>query len=142
MHDGEYSLSVSANPQGLAALRQWLEQSMSALCVTPDHSTDLLVAVNEVATNIVVHGYQGRPGTILARLRAVAGSLEVSLRDQAPPFDPTLVPSPPTDLPPPLCPPGGMGLHLARHFTHELRYRLTPDGANELTLVKHGMTAR
>ena len=50
---------------------------------------DLILAVNEVATNIVVHGYRGQPGAIEIELRRQGDAIEIRLRDQAPLFDPT-----------------------------------------------------
>ncbi|NTU80135.1 MAG: ATP-binding protein [Chloroflexales bacterium] len=138
MSDGERTLLIVADPAGLAALRTFLEAAVSELGAAPAVVVDLLVAVNEAATNIMVHGYCGRPGPIEARVRRSGAALEVRLRDRAPLFDPTTVPPPRADLHPVLRPPGGMGVQMARHFTDELRYRVTPDGENELTLVKAG----
>ena len=40
---------------------------------------------------------------------------------------------------PPLAqrPLGGMGVHMMRNYTDELHYNVTPDGRNQLTLVKY-----
>jgi len=137
--DGEHCITILAGPPELERLRGFLEAAVTQLGVAEAPALDLVVAVNELVTNSVVHGYRGRQGLIELCVRGVGSSIEVRLRDGAPPFDPTTLPPPRIDLPPHLRPPGGMGLHLARHFSDELRYRVTPEGGNELTVVKRGV---
>ena len=62
--------------------------------------------------------------------------LQIKLRDQAPTFDPTTVPTPDVSVPLGQQPYSGMGVHMMRSFTDELRYRVTDEGENELILVK------
>jgi anti-sigma regulatory factor (Ser/Thr protein kinase) len=64
------------------------------------------------------------------------GALVVQLCDQAPLFDPTKVPPPDLNQPLEQRRFGGLGVHLARHFTDSIEYCVTPDGCNELTLKK------
>lgn len=139
MSDGEHCITILAGPPELEQLRGFFEAAVAQLGVAEAPALDVVVAVNELATNSVVHGYGGRQGLIELCVRGVGSSVEVRLRDEAPPFDPTMLPPPRIDLPPHLRPPGGMGLQLARHFSDELRYRLLPGGGNELTVVKHGV---
>jgi serine/threonine-protein kinase RsbW len=98
---------------------------------------DVLLAVNELVMNIVSHGYRGAPGVIEIDMRRTGRALEIRLRDQAPPFDPTLVPAPDTTLPLEQRPIGGLGIHMARHFVNTMTYRPLSGGGNELTLVKN-----
>jgi serine/threonine-protein kinase RsbW len=97
---------------------------------------DILLAVDEAATNIIVHGYRGQPGDIEIEVENQDGSLAVSLRDKAPPFDPTRVPMPDLSLPLDQRPFGGMGVHLMRQCMDDVIYRAPPQGGNELILVK------
>ena len=98
--------------------------------------SDLLMAANEAAVNIVVHGYQERSGVIDVEVTQNGDYLEVHLRDQAPPFDPTTIPPPDTTLPLEQRPYGGMGMHLIRQLVDTVTYRFTPQGENELILAK------
>ena len=96
---------------------------------------DLVLAVDEAATNIVMHGYKAGPGpaaVIEVEVVYRDPGLSVYLRDQAPPFDPTATPV--VDELPPLTErgPGGLGIFLIRKTMDEFRYRRTPDGWNEL----------
>jgi len=92
--------------------------------------------VEEVAANTVVHGYRGQPGDIEVEVSLEKSVLVIRLRDRAILFDPTSVPPP--DLTRPLEERrlGGLGVHLARHFTDSMTYRVTDDGRNELTLQR------
>ena len=71
---------------------------------------DLVQAVDEAATNIVVHGYAGRDGWFDVAVVAEPGQLVVTLQDEAPAFDPTSVPEPDLTVPPDRHRPGGMGI--------------------------------
>jgi len=134
-----FSLRVAADVAQLAVIRAFVEQQARALGVDAFDIYDLILAVNEAATNIVVHGYRGRPGLIEIELLQLGDAIEIRLRDQAPLFDPTRVPVP--DLTQPLHkrPLGGMGVHVLRELMDAMHYRVTPEGGNELTLVKRAI---
>ncbi len=136
-----FSLRVAADVAQLATIRAFVEQQARALNVDAFDTYDLILAANEVATNIVVHGYRGRPGAIEIELRRLGDTIEISLRDQAPLFDPTQVPTPDLTLPLHKRPFGGMGVHVTRELMDAIRYRIMPAGGNELTLVKRAIVA-
>ena len=133
------SLRVAADVGQLAAIRAFVEQQAQALGADPETIYDLILAVNEVATNIIVHGYRRQPGTIEIALRRRGDTIEIRLRDQARLFDPTRVPAPDLTLPLHTRPIGGMGVHVTRQIMDAMRYRVTPEGGNELTLVKRAI---
>ncbi|HEU5098356.1 MAG TPA: ATP-binding protein [Roseiflexaceae bacterium] len=135
------SIRVAADVEQLATIRAFVEQQAQLLGVDPSASYDLVLAANEMATNIVVHGYRGRPGTIDIELRQFGDAIEIRLRDNAPPFDPTRAPAPDLTLPLHKRPFGGMGIHVTRQMMDDIRHRATTQGGNELTLVKRGIVA-
>ena len=130
---------ISAELKNLALIRDFVQETATVLAADPVMLLDVVLAVSEVATNIMIHGYQGQPGLIEIEVGRAGNSLVVRLRDQAPPFDPTVVPDPDLTLPLEKRSPGGMGIYLARQLMDELTHRLTPQGGNELTLIKKGM---
>jgi len=130
-----FSQTVSLND--IPALRKQMEQAMLEQGGDPDAVADLILAVNEALVNSVRHGYQDQTGQVTMELWRAGRSLVVVQRDAARPFDPTTAPEPDTKLPLALRPFGGMGIHMMRNFTDEMRYERTKDGRNQLTLVKY-----
>ena len=128
--------SFAAELENLAVIRHFAEETAQSLQANQTAIDDMLQAVDEAVTNIIVHGYAGRPGTIEIRVKRAGDSLIVRLRDQAPRFDPTTVPPPDLTLPLEKRRPGGLGVHLVRQFVDQVHYRAAPQGGNELTLVK------
>src|SRR5690606_37818280 len=93
----------------------------------------------EALSNILLHGYNDRPGPVTVCVEADGDDILVQLIDDAPLFDPTSVPPPDINLPLEDRPLGGLGVHMMRQLTDELRYRTTVDGKNELTFFKRGV---
>jgi anti-sigma regulatory factor (Ser/Thr protein kinase) len=132
------SITIPAERRQLAAIRDFVaRQAGRAANATQDEIQDLVQAVDEAATNIVIHGYEDGPGTIEIEFVGDAHALKVLLRDHAPVFDPTRVPAPNLDLPLWERLPGGLGIHLVRMFVDQMAYRTTEAGGNELALIKH-----
>lgn len=128
--------AATADGEILAAVRRFVEEAAIALHGDADVVAELVLAVNEAVTNVLLHGYRGQPGLINIGVERRGHNLVVYLRDQAPPFDPTTVPPPDITLPLERRAIGGMGVHMMREFTDELQYRRTPAGENELIMVK------
>ena len=96
---------------------------------------DIVQAVDEFVTNSIVHGYRGVGGPVEVEVDKSGTSLVVRLRDQAPQFDPTQLPSPDPAAPLAERRLGGMGVFLARDLKDSVTYQRTKE-SNELTLVK------
>jgi serine/threonine-protein kinase RsbW len=132
----ERIIRVAAEPANLARVRHFVEEQAVELGADENMVGDIIQAVDESVTNVIVHGYRGKPGIVEVEVRLVAGALIIQLRDHAPPFDPTSVPRPDLDLPLERRPLGGMGVHLTRELTDEVTYGRPEGWGNELTLVK------
>lgn len=130
-------LRVTSDLDNLNTLRDYVEQYASALGMPPADVYGIVLAVDEAATNICVHGYKEAAGMIEVELEKDERNLIVHLRDRAPLFDPTTVP--PSRLSGSLEERllGGMGLHFMRHYTDELTYQVTAENGNELILKKN-----
>ena len=131
--ENHFTLRVRADVNELARVRDFVETHAGGLGIAPDAVYDLVLAANEIATNIVVHGYHGQPGTIEVDMRSDGDAVRIVLRDRAPAFDPTLAPTPDITVPLEKRLPGGMGIHLTRRLTDAMLHRLRPDGGNEVT---------
>jgi len=132
-----YSLRMDAQLENLSAIRDFVEEMAERLNAMPTAIPNIVLAVDEMVTNIIVHGYQGRSGSIEIDLTTRGDALIVQLRDQAPPFDPTTVPPPDLSVPFDARPPGGLGIYLTRKVMDEVQHRVTAAHGNDLTLIKH-----
>ena len=136
------SLRVDARPESLALIRRFVRAMAAAEGLDPERTDGLVQAVDESATNVIVHGYRLAPGEIEIETQRSGEELVVLLRDRAPRFDPTRVPPPDRRTPLTRRGVGGMGVWLARQLCDEMRYRSMPDGGNELALVQRAGDGR
>jgi serine/threonine-protein kinase RsbW len=130
------SLHIAADVKNLAEIRNFVKETAIKLKVEPDLIFKLQLAVDEAATNIIVHGYQGKPGEIEIEMKREQSTLIICLRDQAEPFDPATAPAPRLDLPPEERKLGGLGVYLIKKIVDKIIHRTMPEGGNELTLIK------
>jgi glutamate/tyrosine decarboxylase-like PLP-dependent enzyme/anti-sigma regulatory factor (Ser/Thr protein kinase) len=135
-------LRIPADLERLAEIRRFVKERAMTLGVDPDLLPDLLLAVDEAATNSIVHGYKGREGFVEIEVGREGDALLVRLRDEAAPFDPTSVPPLDVTLPPEQRVLEGVGIYLIRQAMDEMTHRITLQRGNELTLVKRGVAGR
>jgi serine/threonine-protein kinase RsbW len=120
-------LRVPARAEHLALVRvvvTTLAESVAGL--PPRRLDDVRLAVSEACANAVeAYGRQGRTGApIVLRLRAVPGTIEVEIHDEAGGFDPDeLVPHPPVEAPERLHHERGLGVPLMRTLADEVEFR-------------------
>lgn len=129
-------LRIPAELDRLAEVRAHVREATRAGGATPDIVDDLVQAVDEAATNAIVHGFAGRPGVIEVSVAVVGRDLVVTLEDDAPSFDPTTLPDPDMTVPAPVRGPGGMGIRLMRLATETMTYRPRPGGGNILAMTR------
>ena len=130
------TIRIASDVGRLAAVRDLIRTAAIEAGADRAYVEDLVQAVDEMATNAIVHGHAGREGWVEVRVAADRDRLVVTIEDDAPLFDPTSVPEPDLSVPPDHRPPGGMGVHLARLCVDELSHRPRPGGGNILTLMR------
>lgn len=119
----------------LATIRAFVRDVAREMDVPADVEPDLLIAVDESVTNVVVHGYGPSGGWIEVSVSRTADQVTIRIRDRAPIFDPTRLAAPDLTVGLDQRAPGGLGIHLARSSMDGMIHRAMGDG-NELTLVK------
>lgn len=139
MDDRQPTLRIPSDLAQLEVVRVFVEQQAVAWDIPQDTTYDILLGIEEMVTNIIVHGYRGHAGEITITLRPAGDALEIRLTDQAPRFDPTRVPAPDTSLPLEQRPLGGMGILLTRYCIDAMHHRVPVQGGNELILMKHNV---
>jgi serine/threonine-protein kinase RsbW len=129
-------LEIPAELERLTEVREAVRE-VARSCEAPITCMhDLVQAVDEAVTNIIVHGYRGGPGTIELGAELIGDDIVITLQDRAPTFDPMTVPPPDLMIPPHRRRPGGMGIHLIRVAMDSVRHRPRPGGGNILTLTR------
>lgn len=134
--DSEYHLQIAAELNNLAVIRRFVQEKAAALRADGDTISDVVLAVDEVVNNIIVHGYRNQGGEIEVTVLRREDRLVVCLRDHAPIFDPTNIPAPDINLPLEKRPLGGMGVYLVMELMDQVSHRAPEEGGNELTLEK------
>ena len=129
-------LLVDADLGALADVRRFIRETAADAGANVECLEDLVQAVDEAATNAIVHGYRGSAGWLEVEAGVSGADIIVTIEDAAPAFDPTSRPEPDLSIPPMARTPGGMGVHLIREATDSLAYQPRPGGGNILTMVR------
>jgi serine/threonine-protein kinase RsbW len=133
-----FELSVKADLENLKEVRSFVDHAGKNLGVESDTLGDLCLVVDEAVTNIILHGYDGREGTVDVQLKPDGDAVVIHIRDQAKAFDAHTVHPPELDTSLSERKFGGMGVYLIRKLTDEAEFRTLPGQGNELRLVKRG----
>jgi serine/threonine-protein kinase RsbW len=124
---------------GAPAVRR-VAETLDAFCleegIPQDVAWRLRVALDEIVANIVAYGGCGVPdGTVDVWFRRDGHSIEVTIADDGPPFDPLSRPAPDVTLPLDARQPGGLGIALVKSLMDDVCYTRTT--RNVLTIRKH-----
>ena len=121
-----------------------LHQALADFCgrhgLSAKVARDLNLAVEEIVTNIITHGYSDdRDHRISVHLNLEPGELKVDVEDDGQPFNQLEAPAVDTTTPLADRPIGGLGIHLVRKVADGLEYKRL-GGKNILTVKKqtHG----
>ena len=117
----------------------WLAASVDSACDALGADGEvrfaMRLAVEEVFTNIIEHGYGGK-GPVLVEVDGGPRCVRVRLSDEAPAFDPADAPAPDLEAPLAERDPGGLGWHLVHQLMDEVEHKPAPPRGNTYTLVK------
>jgi anti-sigma regulatory factor (Ser/Thr protein kinase) len=129
-------LRIPAELDRVADVRAIVREVATANDARPDCLDDLIQAVDEATTNVIVHGYAGTAGSIDVDVVRQGEDIVVTIEDEAPSFDPSTTPEPDLTVSPERRRPGGMGVHLMRAALDRIDHRPRPGGGNILTLTR------
>ncbi len=129
-------IEIDSDPRDLHRARQFVRTFCSALPGSPlvdDRVAELVLAVNEAASNIMKHAYHGRADQRI-HLEAVAlsGRVSIRLHHLGDPFDPSAAPAPPLDG----SRESGFGVYLITKSVDEVRYCRDERGRHCIVLAK------
>jgi anti-sigma regulatory factor (Ser/Thr protein kinase) len=129
----EKRLELKGDPQELSSFRRDLRTLLHEGGLNEKASGEVVLAVDEVVTNIIRHAYQGGKGKIEVGFLDRPDYIKISIRDFGRKFDPTKASDP--ELPP--TRPGGLGIYLTKRLVDEVKYDSEIPEGNLLHLIKY-----
>jgi serine/threonine-protein kinase RsbW len=129
-------ITCAAEPEALGIFRTFIEDECSRFGIPEEVVFDLKLAVDEVCSNVVMHGYKGMPpGSIILALQFWPDRVTVQITDFGQVFSPDQTPAPDLDGPLEDRRAGGLGWHLIFQTMDSVAYEHSGAG-NVLTLQK------
>jgi serine/threonine-protein kinase RsbW len=133
----EREMAKQAHLDNLSALREFVEECCEAARLDIGLRYDLILAVDEVCTNVVTHGYKEMPpGPITLKFVANGENVIITISDRGRPFDPTAAPEPDMQIDWKERRVGGLGIYLLKQIADKVDYRTDDQKVNHLTIVK------
>jgi len=126
---------IPAEVSYLPALRQFISRIGEKYSLTKHEINAFRISIDEAATNIIKHGYQGCVGSITMKVHVNNEHLIVELIDQGQSFDPKVMKNPNISQYIKTSKKGGLGIYIMRKFLDTIEYEVTNVG-NILRLVK------
>lgn len=120
-------LTLVADLDNLKQIRDYVKAAATTAGLDDRAAYNLQLAVDEIATNIITHGYQesGIEGSIILRGEVITEGLRITLEDTGAEFDPTTRIVDESDLSRPLeeRSMGGLGIFLALQGVDNFSYK-------------------
>jgi anti-sigma regulatory factor (Ser/Thr protein kinase) len=122
--------TFSGTLDSLAPVREYVADAARAAGLDGSSTYKLCLAVDEIATNVMLHGYEeaGLKGDIVVEAIQEPGRLVIRVLDQGRPYDPALASEPDVQRPLLERQAGGLGLFLAKQGVDQLDYSSSDRG--------------
>ena len=133
--DQSFEMIIESDSSRIPSVSVSLEEVMHTHGFSSEDVLDTQLAVEEVITNIINHGYKNAGGEIVISCRINVNQAEVRIRDNAPRFDPLSLPEPDLEGTIENRKIGGLGVFLVRQVMDEISYRYE-NGQNILVMIK------
>jgi anti-sigma regulatory factor (Ser/Thr protein kinase) len=130
------NIRLCADLSQLKAIRDFVAEASRDLDVEDWIIPDVQLAVDEICSNVIKHGYGGRGGEIEVTVEPIEDGVQVTVRDWGIAFDPQTVAVPNVDAPLELRSLGGLGLFLVRQLMDNVRFEFDGERGNSVTMVK------
>ena len=131
-----FRIAIGTDPGEVARVNAAFAEFAAAHALPASVRRSLHVALDELLTNTMVHGFAGREGgAVTVAVELHPDRVSVTITDDGKPFDPFGLAAPDTELPLAERPVGGLGLHLVRGMLDEVSYQRRAD-RNVVVLAK------
>lgn len=129
----EHKIVLDNDLSELERLNAFAREFGGAHGLDEDQIFALALCLEEAVANIVMHGGKSEQPATQIQITLQQLPLVASIEDDGAPFDPTTVPAPIVAASLQEVQAGGLGVHIMRQFTSDLRYERI-EGSNHLTL--------
>jgi len=133
--DQSFEMTIESDSSRIPSISASLEEVMHTHGFSSEDILDTQLAVEEIITNIINHGYKNSGGEIVIYCRINSNQTQVRIRDDAPRFDPLSLPEPELNGTIENRKIGGLGIFLVRQVMDEISYRYE-NGQNILVMIK------
>jgi serine/threonine-protein kinase RsbW len=128
-------MRLTADEHAVARVTAWIEHFCKKWRLPRNVSNVISLSLDEIVSNIVVHGYERQPGKLSIALHYDSRAFLVVIEDDGKPFDPTQAVIPSTGDTLGSRREGGLGLLLVKNLMDDITYQRTGT-INRLKLVK------
>jgi serine/threonine-protein kinase RsbW len=129
-------IRLAANEHAVARVTGWIERFCEKHQLPRTVVNALSLSLEEIVSNIVVHGYERQPGKLSIALHYDRRVFSVIIEDGGKPFDPTKAASPSLGSTLASRREGGLGLLFVKTLMDDVTYQRA-GAINRLKLVKH-----
>ncbi len=131
------TLIVSSSLDSLGEISDFVVSAAREAGLDDQAVWEVQLAVDEAATNIILHAYGGHEeGPITVQVDVKDGEFIICLHDRGKPFDPATVPAPDLHSPIEERKTGGLGLYLMRKLMDRVDFHFDNGGYNLVTMAK------
>ena len=130
------TICLYATASQLATIREFVAQAGRDSGLGERAVLELQLAVDEICTNAIKHGYEGEGGEIEVQIVPAEDGVWVTVRDWGKTFDPQGVPTPDVTAPLEQRPLGGLGLYLVQQLMDQVRFEFDAETGNTVTMLK------
>jgi anti-sigma regulatory factor (Ser/Thr protein kinase) len=130
-------IHIKSRLSGVAIMNEQMTKMCRQWDINEDVAFSMNLALEEIVTNVITHGYGGREEYDIAiRFSLEKHNLRIQVKDSAPEFNPLDLEEP-DDLDKSFDERniGGLGIHLVKKFTDNFNYRRSKN-KNIVTLIK------
>jgi anti-sigma regulatory factor (Ser/Thr protein kinase) len=128
-------IRLAVDEHTVARVTDWIEHFCEQHRLSRDVTNAVSLSLEEIVSNIFVHGYERQPGKLSIELHCDRQVFSVVIEDRGKPFDPTQAVTPPTGGTLASRREGGLGLLLVKNLMDDIMYQRT-GATNRLKLVK------
>jgi serine/threonine-protein kinase RsbW len=127
-----------ANFKSLAPISSFVVKLAEKADFSPNDIYAIQTAVDEACSNIIDHAYGGENrGDIEVNVKQIRNGIQIVLRDEGEPFDPSDIPDPDITSPLEIRKERGLGVFFMRKLMDKVIFEFSDRKGNTLTLIKY-----